>query len=129
MSFYSFFCYYSIVIIEWRVLIMERLLKSRVFRVITIILLIVLLLLLGVFLFLKLWVPLGGSVTYADRINYLERASNYKNDKFSNENLFLISFPPEINISLILMIFYCCYYILIFLFIVGGILFFTVISI
>ena len=67
---------------------MERVLKSRVFRVITIILLIVLLLLLGVFLFLKLWVPLGGSVTYADRINYLERASNYKNGKFSNENFF-----------------------------------------
>lgn len=52
------------------------------------VLIVIVIILLLVFLFLKLWVPFGGSVSKEDRINYLSRASNYKNEKFYNQKEF-----------------------------------------
>ncbi len=56
--------------------------QHKVLTVLMIIGVILLLLVLLVFLFLKFWIPFGGTPTKSDRKNYAERASNFKNGKF-----------------------------------------------
>ena len=60
-------------------------LKYRILKILVITILIVLLI---AFLFLKLWIPLGGKVSKEDKNDYSKRANNYKNGKFYNENDF-----------------------------------------
>lgn len=62
--------------------------KNNKIKVLYVVLIVIVIILLFVFLFLKLWVPLGGSISNEDRTNYSNRARNYKNGKFYNENNF-----------------------------------------
>lgn len=64
------------------------LINSKVISVLVICLIIFIVLLLIVFLFIKLYIPFGGTTSISDRKNYKKRASNYKDDKFYNENEF-----------------------------------------
>lgn len=60
--------------------------KYNVIKVLRIIVIIVIMLLLVAFLFLKMWIPLGGNLSSNDKKDYANWASNFNNGKFYNEN-------------------------------------------
>lgn len=68
---------------------MKRILmNSRLFKILIITLIILVVLILISSLFIKLYIPFGGTPSSSDRENYKKRASNYKDGKFYNENDF-----------------------------------------
>lgn len=62
--------------------------KNKMVRIILKIFLVLLVLLLVIFLFLKLWPAFGGTASKQDQADYTQRADNYKNGKFYNEDEF-----------------------------------------
>jgi hypothetical protein len=69
--------------------LMKRILmNSRLFKILIITLIILVFLILISSLFIKLYIPFGGTPSSSDRENYKKRASNYKDGKFYNENDF-----------------------------------------
>ena len=69
---------------------MKRILvNSRLFKILIITLIILIVLILISSLFIKLYIPFGGTPSSSDRENYKKRASNYKDGKFYNENDFI----------------------------------------
>jgi len=62
--------------------------NSKIVKVLLVIIMVFVILLFAVFLFLKLWIPFGGTPSKKDKEDYLKRSNNYKNGKFYNENKF-----------------------------------------
>ena len=73
----------------------ELYLKYKIIRVLIKIIVVILILILLVFLFLKLWQPFGGTPSKEDKKDYEERAINYKDGLFSNENDFKMIYNDD----------------------------------